>query len=155
MPPSRVHSIAKLPPRLAKNRRRGSLLVWALLACTVLSGCNTMFRRMTIRSEPSGALVLIDGREVGYTPYTADFIYYGTREITLIKDGFETLTVMQEFPPPWYQVPPIDFVTDNFLPFVVTNRQEYCYQLQPQVIVPAEELLDRARSLRSQSQIGP
>jgi hypothetical protein len=113
-----------------------------------------MFRRMTIRSEPSGALVLVDGREVGYTPHTGDFLYYGTREITLIKDGYETLTVLQEFPPPWYQVPPLDLVTDNFLPFTLTNRQQFCYSLQPQVIVPTEQLLDRANSLRSQAQIG-
>ena len=129
------------------------VLVAALAGCAGLTGCNSMFRRMIIRSEPEGALVLIDGREVGYTPYTADFIYYGTREITLVKDGYETLTVMQNFPTPWYQVPPLDFVTDNFLPFTVTNRQQFCYQLQPQVIPPTEELLDRAKGLRSQAQI--
>jgi hypothetical protein len=133
--------------------RPALLLVVALVACSVFSGCNSMFRRMTIRSEPSGALVLIDGREVGHTPYTADFTYYADHEVTLIKDGFETKTVLLSLQTPWYQVPPLDFVSDNFLPYTVTNRQAFCVTLEPQVIVPAQELLDRAKSLRSEAQI--
>lgn len=149
-------------PRFSRNifdstavmARPALLLLAALIACSAFSGCNSMFRRMTIRSEPSGALVVLDGREVGYTPYTADFTYYAEHELTLIKDGFETKTVLLDLQTPWYQVPPLDFVTDNFLPVTVTNRQAFCVTLEPQVIVPAEQLLDRARSLRSEAQIG-
>ena len=118
-----------LTPRLTDSgasavmRRRTATIVLLLLAVAGSSGC--MYRRLTIRSDPPGALVMIDGREVGFTPYSTDFIYYGTREITLIKDGYETLTVMQPVPPPWYQIPPLDFVSDNFLPFKVTNRHEF------------------------------
>lgn len=110
---------------------------------------------MTIRSDPPGALVLVDGEERGYTPMQMDFTYYGTREITLIKDGYETLTVVQPVKTPWYQIVPIDFFADNLLPFKVTDRHEFRYPLKPQVIVPTQELLDRAGALRSETQIGP
>ena len=59
---------------------------------------------MTIRSNPPGALVYVDDYEVGITPISTSFIYYGQRRIRLVKDGYETLTVMQPIPPPWYDV---------------------------------------------------
>lgn len=114
-----------------------------------------MFRRMTVASDPPGALVYVDGVERGHTPVSLDFIYYGTREIKLVKDGYETLTVLQPIPTPWYQIPPIDFFADNLLPFKVTNRHYFHYTLQQQVHVPFEELRDRANALRSEAQIGP
>ncbi|WP_339735071.1 PEGA domain-containing protein [uncultured Gimesia sp.] len=109
---------------------------------------------MTIRSVPTGALVKVDGDEIGYTPASVDFTYYGTREITLTKDGYETQTVMQKVKTPWYQTFPLDAVSDNLLPFEVTNRHEFTYQLQPKVVVPTEELLNRGNLLRSETQIG-
>jgi hypothetical protein len=127
-------------------------VLWLLLAAACCSGC--MYRRLTLRTDPPGALVMIDGREAGFTPFTTDFVYYGTREITLVKDGYETLTVMQPVPPPWYQVFPLDFVSDNFLPFKVTNRHEYLYALEPQKVPEIPVLLDRANHLRSDAQFG-
>jgi hypothetical protein len=109
---------------------------------------------MTVRSDPPGALVLVDGEEVGYTPCAVDFTYYGTREIQLIKPGFETVTRLERLPTPWYQVPPLDFISDNFTPFKITNRHEFAYHLQPQRRVETNELLDRANSLRYEAQGG-
>lgn len=114
-----------------------------------------MFRRMTVRSDPAGALVMVDGEEVGYTPCSVPFIYYGTREITLIKPGYETLTTMQKVSTPWYQYFPLEFVTDNLVPYKITDRRDFYYRMQPQQIVPTNEVYDRARSLRSESQIRP
>lgn len=99
--------------------------------------------------------MLLDGQEVGYTPASVDFTYYGTREIVLVKPGYETLTVQQKVRAPWYQVFPFEFFADNLLPFKVTNRHDFSYQMQPQVVVPTQELLDRANALRSESQVGP
>lgn len=113
-----------------------------------------MFRRLTVRSNPPGALVRVDGEEVGYTPVSVDFTYYGTREIQLVKPGYETKTVLQRIPAPWYQIPPIDFFADNLTPFKITNRHDFLYPLEPQQVVPTEELLDRANSLRTDAQVG-
>jgi hypothetical protein len=110
------------------------------------TGC--VERRMTIRSNPPGALVYVDDHHIGVTPASANFTYYGTRKIRLVKDGFETLTVMQAIPPPWYQFPPLDFVTENLIPGQIRDRREFTYQLVPQVVVPPEQLLDRAEQLR-------
>lgn len=125
---------------------RTTVFAAALLAA--LSGC--VHRRVTIRTDPPGALVLLDGREVGYTPMSTDFTYYGTREVTLIKDGYETLTAPLPLRTPWYQVFPLEFVTDNFGPGKIRDRRDFSFRLQPQVLVPSGELLERANGLRSE-----
>ena len=89
-------------------------LICGAMLCLTSSGC--VYRRLTVRTDPPGALVVLDGREVGHTPYSADFTYYGTRELTLIRPGYETLTVLQPFRAPWYQVPPLDFFLPNASP---------------------------------------
>lgn len=136
------------------SKLRIKALVFALIAFSLMLNTGCVFRRMTITSNPPGALVIADGEEVGHTPYTTDFTYYATHEFKLVAPGYETLTIMQDVPAPWYQKPGIDFFSDNLLPFKVTNRQRFHYDLQPQQIVPTNELIDRADSLRSESQLG-
>jgi hypothetical protein len=130
---------------------------WGLCAIAVLlfsSGC--VHRRLTINSNPPGARVLIDGQEVGETPTSIDFTHYGTREIVLQRDGYETLKTLQRVPTPWYQIPGIDFFADNLLPFQLTNRHAFNYQLQPSSpILPTQELLGRANGLRTEAHAGP
>jgi hypothetical protein len=130
------------------------LLLIAMFALSTSTGC--VHRRLTIDSVPGRALVMVDGEEVGYTPASVDFTYYGTREIKLIKDGYETMTVQQPVPPPWYQVPPLDFFSDNFAFGRIKDGRNFTYQLQPRVTGQAETegLIDRAQSLRSESVLG-
>jgi len=145
-------SLSRLDAPQYRRRRPANRAGWVLiLLCLAVSGC--MHRRLTIRSDPPGALVLLDGKEIGYTPASVDFTYYGTREITIVKEGFETLTVMQKVKTPWYEVFPAEFVTDNLVPVKINDRHDFTYQLRPQVIVPTNELLDRAGQLRKEAEI--
>ena len=108
---------------------------------------------MTIRTSPPGARVYVDDYEIGSTPISANFTYYGTRKIRLVKPGYETLTVMEPIRPPWYQIPPLDFVSENLWPGKLDDRRALSYQLVPQRVVPPEELLGRAEALRSRAQL--
>ena len=130
------------------------LAVAAGLLLTSATGC--VHRRMTIESVPPQALVVVDGEEIGKTPVSLDFTYYGTREIKLIKDGYETMTVEGAVPPPWYQVPPLDFFSDNFAMGQISDRRRFMYQLQPKGPgeVQSQGLLNRAQSLRSEAAVG-
>ena len=110
---------------------------------------------MTIRTEPPGALVKLNGKRLGFSPVSTDFTFYGTYEIELIKDGYESQTILQKVAPPWYQRFPIDFVSDNFSPFHITNRHEFSWKLKKKEIVPTDNLLNRADQLRSDALIGP
>ena len=103
---------------------------------------------MTIRSNPPGALAYVDDYEIGITPITTPFIYYGDRKIRLVKDGYETLTEIRPVPQPWYEIPPLDFVSENLLPGKLRDQRTLDFQLQPQAVVPTDQLLGRAEALR-------
>lgn len=134
---------------------RRAWTVAAIVAGFLLqSGC--VNRRMTVRTNPPGALVEIDGERKGLSPVSTDFTYYGTHEITMSAPGYETLTVEQTVRTPWYQRVPIDFFSNHFLFGHVTDRHDFSYQLQPKRLILNEEtqLHDRAQNFRSQSQSG-
>ena len=124
----------------------------ALYLALFSTGC--VHRRLTIRSNPPGALVYVDDQQIGRTPVSTNFIYYGTREVRLEMDGFETLTVRERIDAPWYQYPPIDFVAETFVPHDIRDERVLDFQLVPQKVVPTQELLGRANALRHGSQTG-
>jgi PEGA domain len=130
----------------AARCRRAVWIALVLLGCAVSEGC--VHRRFTVRSNPPGARVFVDNYEIGTTPVSHDFVYYGTRKIRLVKDGYETLTILQPMPTPWWDLPGIDFVSENLIPNEIHDHRVLDYQLQPQVIVPTEQLLGRADELR-------
>ena len=130
-------------------RSRCALLI--LLAATMLLPAGCVRRRLNVRSNPPGAMVFVDNQQIGTTPCSTDFIYYGTREIRLVKPGYETLTVNQPIPTPWYQIPPLDFVSENLIPNDILDHRTVAFDLQPQVIVPTEQLLGRAEQLRQET----
>lgn len=101
-----------------------------------------------VRSNPPGAMVYVDNQPVGTTPCATDFVYYDTREVRLVKAGYETLTVNQPIPAPWYQLPPLDFVSENLVPRKIQDYRTVSFNMQPQAIVPTAHLLARAEQLR-------
>lgn len=104
-----------------------------------------------MRSNPPGALVYVDNQQIGTTPCGVDFTYYGTREIRLVKSGYETLSINQPIPTPWYQIPGIDFVSENVIPWRIRDDRVVNFNLSPQRMVPAEELICRGQQLRAQA----
>jgi|GEM_PF-1834483 len=50
--------------------------------------------QLRVKSEPEGATVLLDGREVGATPYADDNVPAGSHEIVLRKSGYKDYSTM-------------------------------------------------------------
>lgn len=120
----------------------------ALLVCLTIAGPGCVQRRMTIRSNPPGALVYVDDYQLGTAPVSHDFVYYGTRKIRLVKDGYETLTVRQPFPVPWYQYFPLDFVTENLIPWEIRDERVVDLAMVPAASTPPESVVARAEQAR-------
>ncbi len=87
----------------------------------------------------------VDDYPIGTTPISTDFVYYGTRKVRIVKSGYETLTVLQPIPAPWYQYPVLDFITENVVPGEIRDERVVEYQLQPQVVVPSTQILGTRR----------
>ena len=119
----------------------------ALALCVIQLGC--IRRVLMVRSEPEGALVTIDRQTVGQTPVAVPITYYGTREIRLEKDGFETLETKERFRTPWYDMFPLSFFTAHFSLRERRDVRNLDYRLTPKQLVDENELLQRAGQLRT------
>ncbi|MFN6109519.1 MAG: PEGA domain-containing protein [Planctomycetota bacterium] len=120
------------------------MLVGVLLAT---SGC--VQRRMLVRSQPEGAMVTIDRQAIGLTPVSVPFSYYGTREIQLEKDGYQTISVRQRFRPPWYEWFPLSFFSNHFALREIRDVRRLDFEMLPKVQVSEYQLIDRANQLRT------
>ena len=138
---------------LAKSQTRVALGLLLVLLFFLAPGC--VRRRLTVRSNPSGAMVYFDKQPIGTTPVSTPFVYYGPyREIEIAKGGYETEKVKHKLRPPWWQYPVIDFVTENLWPWEIRDERVVDIQLQPVQPVSKQELRERAEGLRLSSQRG-
>jgi hypothetical protein len=129
--------------------RNAGLGVVVLLAA-LSAGC--VERRYTIYSDPPGAMVYRNGVQLGPTPVDDYFVYYGQYQFVLVKEGYETLVVKQKIPAPWFQWPGVDFFTENVYPGKLRDVRCFTYTLQPLQPTRPDDLLSRARDLRSRGQ---
>lgn len=109
---------------------------------------------MTIRSYPAGAQVFVDDREIGTTPCSTSYVYYGKRNVMLVKDGYKTERLVHQFTVPWYEYVPLDFINENLNPYEIRDERTINVTLTPEENVPSEQLLERANSLRGGAQAG-
>ncbi len=123
---------------------RIALTISLLLAVCCTSGC--VRRTITITSDPPGTLVWLNDREVGRTPVTVDFLYYGTYDVRLEREGHEPkMTHGVARAPVWDNVP-LDFFAE-ILPVEFHSRVQWHYELMP-LDDDQDALRDRAESLR-------
>ena len=118
----------------------------ALLIPLLAAAGGCVERTLTITSEPSGALVEVNGEEFGRTPVTRDFTYYGKFDVTLRKEGYETLKEARWVVAPWWQVPPFDFAAE-LSPTRPRDRRGLSFTLEPTTEADVElgNLIDRAQ----------
>jgi hypothetical protein len=135
--------------------RRHRLLFCALVVGMVVLPSGCVRRRLNVRTNPPGAMVYVDNQLIGETPCGVDFTYYGTREIRLVKPGFEPLAINQPIPTPWYEYPPLDFFSENLWPAKIRDNRTVVYDLRPQLMVPSHELIQRGEMLRRDTQTAP
>lgn len=111
---------------------------------------------MTVTSSPPGAVVTMNDREIGRTPLTTDFTWYGVYDVRVRAPGYKTLRVEQPVYTPWWQVPPLDLFAE-FLPNRPTDRKSFHYELEPVGVVETDPaaLLGRAAELRGQVEAPP
>lgn len=129
--------------------------VWfTVIACmlvSTLTGC--VERTITITSDPPGALVWLNDREIGRTPVDVDFVYYGTYDVRLEKQDHEPLMTKGEAKPPWWDNIPIDFAAE-VVPIDLHADIRWHYTLEP-TADDRPALIERADALRRRVQPEP
>jgi PEGA domain len=82
------------------------------LVCALFSLAGCVERKLTVTSEPGGALVYLNNREAGRTPFTTDIGWYGKYDVVVRKDGYETITSRKSINAPWWGYPPFDLFAE-------------------------------------------
>ncbi len=140
---------------MIKNIKYFSFL--AIVAIIFVSaGCVT--RTITVKTNPSNALVYIDSELEGESPVTIPFTYYGTRKIMIEKrDGegrltHERMTAFEKIKAPLYNIFPLDFFSEILWPREIKDDHILSYDLvklnPPSIKEQQEKLLKNAEELR-------
>jgi hypothetical protein len=134
-----------------RRRTAANALSLLIVASAAATGCSRVERSLQVTSDPPGALVYLNGQEAGRTPMNKSFVWYGTYDVQLRKEGYKTLSTKEKVWAPWWQVPPIDLVAD-LLPLPLKDQHKKSYKLTPMSDAPEEttELLARGERLRGQ-----
>jgi len=112
-----------------------------------LGGC--VERRLTINTEPQGALVILNDEEIGESPVTVPFNWYGDYWVRISKQGYETLDTHRELKSPWYDHFPFDFLA-MLNPTRTIDSYEWTFELSPKEEISREELIQKAEELKEQ-----
>jgi len=124
-----------------------------LLFCVLLVGAaGCVERKLTINTNPAGAQVFLNDEEIGVSPVTASFNWYGDYNITIRKQGCETLQTHRKLQAPWYDLFPFDFLTQILYPGRIVDSREWSFELAPQKEVGREELIKSAEQIKNQAE---
>jgi hypothetical protein len=140
---------------------RSFYLLILVTAVFAFSGCVT--RSITVKTNPSNALVYIDDELIGESPVSMPFTFYGTRKVMIERkdeDGVlthERTIAFEKIKAPVYEIFPLDFFSELVWPFKIKDDQVLSYNLveldplsikerQAKMLKSAEELRQRVNA---------
>ncbi len=130
------------------KRNLSALIVISFVASVLLSGC--VERQLTINTEPQGALVTLNDEEIGVSPVTVSFEWYGDYDVIIRKEGFEPLKTHRKLKGPWYDAFPFDFFAQILNPDRILDSYEWTFELEEKTEPTREELIRKAEELKKQ-----
>jgi len=129
------------------DERTIGLLAALGIAALLLTGC--VERKLTINTEPAGAMVTLNDEQIGESPVTVTFNWYGDYWVRAGKEGCETLQTHRELKAPWYDWFPLDFVAQVLYPGRIVDSYEWTFELAPRQDPTREQLIEQADTLRN------
>ena len=130
------------------NRTRFTFTI--LLAVALAAGPGCIKRSISVRSDPPGALVYLDGLEVGKTPLDGvRFHFYGRREFALYKDGFLVERRIVEINTPWYSYFPLDIFTELLNPWRIDDHRDFYFAMKRTEPAESATVLRHAHETRT------
>ena len=118
-----------------------------LTSVLILTGC--VERRLTINTQPQGAIVFLNDEEIGVSPVTVSFEWYGDYNVRINKEGYQTLKTHRKLEGPWYDDFPFDFFT-MLNPKRTVNAYDWTFTLEEKKQIRREQLIQNAQELKGQ-----
>lgn len=123
---------------------------WFLLPLFLLqNGC--VERRLTIITDPPDALIWLNDEEIGRTPVSVGFNWYGDYKIRIEKEGYKIVSTHKEIKRPPEDYFPLDFLTEVLWPGTIRRDFAWTFPLQPAANPTAEQLLQQADAFRQKA----
>lgn len=132
----------------ARVRQASTLLLVMALMASLFCGC--VERQLTVNTVPPGALVVLNDEEIGTSPVTVSFEWYGDYNVTIRKEGFETLSTHRKLEAPLHDAFPFDFFAQILNPNRIVDSYEWTFELTPRKEISPEELIQNAEELKKQ-----
>jgi len=140
--------LQKIRVSVMGRRALFAVLVVSLAAIVIISGC--VERQLTINTKPQGALVTLNDEEIGISPVTVSFNWYGDYDVRISKEGFETLKTHRKLKGPWYDSFPFDFFANCLNPKRIVDSYEWTFELKEKQELERQQLIEDARQLKQQ-----
>jgi len=121
-----------------------------ILTTVMATGC--VERELTINTQPQGAVVTLNDEEIGTSPVTVSFNWYGDYCVRISKEGYETLNTHRELAGPWYDSFPFDFFAQIASAKRTVDKYEWTFTLEEKKQITQQELVEKAQQLRNQLQ---
>lgn len=118
--------------------------------CIVFAAGGCVERELTINTDPQGATVFLNDEQIGESPVTTDFNWYGDYQIRISKPGYDTLKTHRKLKAPWYDYFPFDFFAQVLYPGRIVDTYEWEFELPAKTQIPEDELLKKAENLKAQ-----
>ena len=124
-----------------------AVMAVSLIVIILLTGC--VERQLTINTEPQGALVLLNDEEIGESPVTVSFEWYGDYNVRISKEGYETLNTHRNLKAPRHDKFPFDFFA-MLSPKRKVDYYQWDLKLEQRKQIDREQLIQNAEELKKQ-----
>lgn len=131
----------------AKTGRQ--VLCLSLVIFLLAGGC--IERRLTINTVPSGALVSLNDEEIGVSPVTVNFNWYGDYRIQIVKEGYDIFNTHRDLKAPLHDTMPFDFFCGVLWPGRIVDSYEWSFELNPYTEMNRDELIQKAKELEQKA----
>jgi hypothetical protein len=121
----------------------------AVSLALLTGGC--VERKLTIVTEPSEAVVWLNDEEIGTTPVTVNFNWYGDYNVRIEKAGCDILNTHRRLERPMHDRFPLDFFAEVLWPGKIVDAYQWDFNLEPFHQAKTEELIEAADAMRQRA----
>jgi hypothetical protein len=122
-------------------------ILWVAAIMMLSAGC--VERKLTIVTQPEKATVWLNDEEIGTTPVTVNFNWYGDYRVRIEKSGYAIINTHKNLKPPLYDYFPIDFFAQHVWPGLIVDTYTWNYEMKPFEAPNSEELITAGKAARA------
>ncbi len=137
---------------MAYNSRLNRTFLVCIIVILAVSQTGCVERKLTINTEPQGAIVALNDEEIGTSPVTVEFNWYGDYKVRVEKDGYEIVNTHRKLDAPAHDGFPLDFFYEVLWPGSVVDEYEWTFALTQFKAPSREDLIEASRQLKKEAQ---